>query len=72
MVASPFAPSGSEPTPEKARTAMPGDNVGALTHEIPNEVGSVVLEHQENRPLIDGGTAISIVATDRIGRPWWR
>ncbi len=48
-----FAPAGSEPSPQKARTAKPGDEIGALTQEVPDEAGAVILEHQEKRPLID-------------------
>ena len=50
----PHQVSGSEPSPEKARAAKPPDDIGALTQEIPDEVGAVVLEHQENGTLVDG------------------
>ena len=48
-----LARAGSEPSPQKARTAKPGDEIATLTQEIPDEARAVVLEHQENRPLID-------------------
>ena len=54
MVASLFAPAGSEPTPEKASAPKPDGKIGASTQESPDEAAAVVLEHQENRPLIDG------------------
>ena len=47
-----FAPAGSEPSPEKARTAKTGDDMGALTQEIPDEVGAVILERRRIGPWL--------------------
>ena len=44
---------GSEPSARKACTAKPRNEIGALTQEIPDEAGAVILEHQDNRPLVD-------------------
>ena len=45
---------GSEPTPGKSRAAKPNDKIGASTADKnPNEAGTVVLEHQQHRPLVN-------------------
>src|SRR6516165_12301894 len=44
---------GSEPTPSKAGAAQAGQHRRAPPHDVPEQAGAVVLDHQRHRPLID-------------------
>jgi hypothetical protein len=43
----------AKPSAGKAGSAKTRDEIGALTHETPDEAGAVIFDHQENRPLVD-------------------
>ena len=42
----------AEPTPGKACSSKTTDDVGAASHQTPDEFGTIVLDHQNDRTLI--------------------
>src|SRR4030095_14263789 len=44
---------GLKPTARKSRPLQSGDDCRATPHDVPNQAGPVVLDHQHDRPLID-------------------
>jgi len=44
----------SQPTSREPRTPQARDEVRTAPHQVPNQTGAVVLDHQDDRPLIEG------------------
>src|SRR3954466_5197348 len=42
-----------EPTATKSRACEPGDDRRTAAHDVPEETGPVILDHQHDRPLIN-------------------
>jgi hypothetical protein len=42
-----------KPAPTEAGSTQPGGNGRACPHQLPQQTGSMVLDHQNDRPLVE-------------------
>src|SRR3954470_18048078 len=58
-----------KPSTRKPSSLEPADNVGIPAHHAPHEIGAKVLDHRENRALIDAEVIDVEPAERRIHSP---